>query len=210
MKYFSHKKSRQSGFTLIEMIVSLGIFTVVAVVAIGALLKVMDANRKSINLKNATNSINFALESMSREMRVGTKYYCGTSAPVSSAYIATDCPDGISGTWTIAFTSSKKSTVNDPTTGKPCNLVFAYRYLPSTSQLQKAEQNPTDCNDSITVDDFQDVISSPIIIVSSRIEVDNSIDKQPYAFIFLKGYTGVKEKDKVDFSIQTSISQRIK
>jgi prepilin-type N-terminal cleavage/methylation domain-containing protein len=45
------KKSLQKGFTLIEMIISLAIFTVVALVAVGALVKVMDANRKSINLK---------------------------------------------------------------------------------------------------------------------------------------------------------------
>lgn len=203
MKYFLHKKSRQSGFTLIEMIVSLGIFTVVAVVAIGALLKVMDANRKSINLKNATNNINFALESMSREMRVGRNYSCTNTTSVTIPLDSSICNVSDSN-WTIAFTSSKKNILGT------CNLIYAYRFDKVNTKLEKAQQDSTTSDCTSPVSNFSDLTSSSIKITDSIVRVDNAIKKQPYIFIFLKGYSGVKEKDKVDFSIQTSVSQRIK
>jgi prepilin-type N-terminal cleavage/methylation domain-containing protein len=53
--------SFKKGFTLIEMIVSLGIFTIVALISIGALVRITDANKKSITLKTTINNLNFAL-----------------------------------------------------------------------------------------------------------------------------------------------------
>ena len=64
------------GFTLVEMIVSLGIFAVVAVVALGALVRIMTANQKAQTLQSAMTNISFALESMSRELRSGITYHC--------------------------------------------------------------------------------------------------------------------------------------
>src|ERR1039458_2601710 len=55
-----------SGFTLVEMMVSIAIFMVVAVVAVAALLKIVDANRKSQTLQDAVNNINFAMDSITR------------------------------------------------------------------------------------------------------------------------------------------------
>ena len=75
-KRISSQKKIAGGFTLVEMIVSVAIFTIVAFVAVGALLKVIDANKKSQSLKTSINNLNFALESLSREMRVGSNYTC--------------------------------------------------------------------------------------------------------------------------------------
>ena len=72
-------KNNNKGFTLIEMIVSIAIFMIVALVAVGAFLKIIDLNNKSHTLKDSINNINFALDLMSRELRVGSNYYCPTS-----------------------------------------------------------------------------------------------------------------------------------
>src|SRR3989344_3450237 len=82
LKYFSNfefrmgnlRKSR--GFTLIEMMVSTSIFIMVMVVAAGAILSISSANRKSQATKVAIDNLSFALESMSRHIRVGTDYSC--------------------------------------------------------------------------------------------------------------------------------------
>lgn len=204
----------KKGFTLIEIMVSLAIFTVVAVIAVGALLKVMDANRKSINLKTAINNLNFALESMSREMRVGSDYY------YSSIIWETIDPDTyhaypgdtnlISGPWLIAFRSSITSTVNPPNGSTDCHLIYAYRYEGSPDfKIQKAQQRDN-CEDKISSDEFfRDLTAENISITDSKVQVNNTSNQQPQVFFWFKGQGGVKDKDKVDFSIQTRASQRI-
>ncbi len=202
----NYKITSNRGFTLIEMIVSLALFTVVAVVSIGALLKIMDANKKSISLKTVTNNINFALESMTREMRVGTKYYIDSNIvnAIPSSYTPTE--SGLrdisitSGPWVIAFNSSKTSTSN----GVPCNLVYAYRY--TGTRLQKAQQSGN-CNSSIISSDFSDIVSTDIVFTNAQARIDARL-KPRIEFLF-GGYSGIKEKEKIFFNIQTKINQRI-
>jgi len=43
--------------------------------------------------------------------------------------------------------------------------------------------------------------------MDSIIKTDNT--NQPKIFLYLKGASGVKEKDKSEFAIQTTISQRL-
>lgn len=70
------RRSPQSGFTLIEMIVSLGVFSVVITIAVGALL-ILIANSKQLQKEQGVmTNLSFALDSMTREIRTGTKYYC--------------------------------------------------------------------------------------------------------------------------------------
>ncbi|MBP9701915.1 MAG: type II secretion system protein, partial [Candidatus Pacebacteria bacterium] len=66
----THKK----GFTLVEMVVSMGIFSIVMVVAMGAFLKITEVNKRAQNVKNAVNNVNFTLEAISRELRTGKNY----------------------------------------------------------------------------------------------------------------------------------------
>ncbi len=71
----------KQGFTLIEVIVSLGLFAVVMTIALGALFMVIAANRNAKAIKLVVNNVNIAMEGMTRELRVGSDYCAGTSAP---------------------------------------------------------------------------------------------------------------------------------
>jgi prepilin-type N-terminal cleavage/methylation domain-containing protein len=93
------KKTSQKGFTLIEMVVAIMIFVMVAMVALGALIKIVDANRKSISMKNSITNLNFALESMTRELRVGSDYNCYSfRATPLTLTTANGCPGGYTST----------------------------------------------------------------------------------------------------------------
>ncbi len=70
----------QRGFTLVEMIVAIFIFSIVMVIATGSLITVIGANRKAQAVKSVMNNLNFSLDSMARAIRVGTDYDCGVSA----------------------------------------------------------------------------------------------------------------------------------
>lgn len=193
------------------MIISLAIFTIVAVVAVGALLRITDANKKSQSLKTAINNLNFALESMSREMRVGANYALG----VEIGEITWDALNRVNkvggelsdAPWVIAFNSTKAGTfVSGPLAGEHCNLIHAYQYDNTTFSIYKAEQ--TECDSDIG--EFYQLISPDVRITETLIKVDSSTSVKPKAFFWFKGYTGERTRDKTEFELQTTVSQRIK
>ena len=63
-----------AGFTLIEMIVSIALFSFVMLAATSVLLKVVDANNKAQGLKTTMNNLSLVLESMARNLRTGSGY----------------------------------------------------------------------------------------------------------------------------------------
>ncbi len=69
----------QKGFTLVEMIVAIFVFSVVMVISTGALVSIIGANRKAQSVKSVMNNVAFSLDSMTRALRVGTDYDCGVS-----------------------------------------------------------------------------------------------------------------------------------
>lgn len=71
------------GFTLIELMVSLGLFSVVITLAAGAYLLMLDIGNKTRALATGVDDLSFALESMTRDIRTGTSY-CGSGLPACS------------------------------------------------------------------------------------------------------------------------------
>lgn len=206
----------QAGFTLIEIIVSLAIFTIVAVVAMGAFLKVLDANKKSQSLKTAINNVNFALESISRELRVGSNYYCfsNSSSLTSMTTLPAGYPSGYptcdaTGVNGVAFLSSKTAVDGG---GVTCNLIHAFLFETNSSgvvTIKKAEQSQ--CGEQITSNSFQPIISPDAVITNYNMNVfgaTSNAGPQPRAFIHIKGYAGVQEKNRTYFDVQTTVSQR--
>ncbi len=79
----------RAGFTLIEIMVAVSIFSIVMVIAIGAVLAIVSANRKAAALNSVITNLNFAIEGMVRDLRTGVSYNCGADAPGSN-----NCPEG--------------------------------------------------------------------------------------------------------------------
>ncbi len=72
---------RTRGFTLIELMVSVTIFIIVMTVSLGALLAMSASDRKAESVKTIMNNLSFAMESMTRTIRTGYTYGCGTGTP---------------------------------------------------------------------------------------------------------------------------------
>ncbi len=72
------KKNRknQSGFLLVELIVSVFIFGIVMSISVGALVMALDANKKTQSLKSVLNNLNVVLDTMTKSLATGTYYYC--------------------------------------------------------------------------------------------------------------------------------------
>lgn len=76
-KITSATQHSASGFTLIEMIVAMGVFTVCVVLIVGALISLNNASRKERAIRVAMDNIGAAIDSMSRNIRMGTTFHCG-------------------------------------------------------------------------------------------------------------------------------------
>lgn len=75
----------QSGFSLIEMIVALAVFASVVTIAIGALLILITTNQQLQAKQGVMTNLSFALDSMTREIRTGSHYFCGSGNSVNAA-----------------------------------------------------------------------------------------------------------------------------
>ena len=68
----------KKGFTLIEIMVSVSIFVIVAMITTGALITISDVNRKAQAIKIAMDNVSFAMDSMVTNLREGANYHCLT------------------------------------------------------------------------------------------------------------------------------------
>lgn len=64
------------GYTLIELVVAVGIFALIMSLAAGAYLIMISAGRSAQATATGINSLAFALEDMTRSVRTGTGYNC--------------------------------------------------------------------------------------------------------------------------------------
>ncbi len=202
------------GFTLIEIIVSLGIFSVVAVIAVGALVRVTSANKQAQAIQSGVNNVSFVLDAISREMRVGTEYKCSWS---NSSMLGTNnliiagaaCDQNAiyesPMDTLISFTSSN----TDGTT----NLIYSYLFHTVTSGtaqkivIYKGEETAAIKGSSVV---FNPVTSDSVNVSDYKVGIFGGNVSYPYGLLYLRlaGYAGIKIKDQSVFDVETTISQR--
>lgn len=78
--------NRHKGFTLVELIVSLGLFSFVVTLAAGAYLVMINVNREAQSISTGVNSLAFVLEGMTRNIRTGGGYGCYSDPTTFSFY----------------------------------------------------------------------------------------------------------------------------
>ncbi len=175
-----------------EMMVAIAVFSVVMVTAMSALLNVIDANNKARAIKTAINNISFALEGISKDMRMGTDYACARDNEPSG-----DCSDG----GNIIKYKSPKAT----------GAGFVYYKFDNSGPVgviqQCIEVGATNCDFN---GPYQSITSGEVDINNLTFYVLNSagITNQPKMIMTIKGEAGVKDKIKTEFDLQTSVSQR--
>lgn len=199
MKFFKQKtiyKNNAKGFTLIEILVAVALFSSVMLIAVGALLSLIDANRKAQSLNSIMNNLNFALENMSRNLRVGTNYHCETLANIGPPADIDTPKNCINGGKYLAFESSKGKL--DDNTDQ-----IVYRIIDKT--LEKSDKGGL-------TGTFVDITAPEVSIDDFFFYVDGNTvgdKRQPRVVIVLHGSAGDKERTKTKFNLQTMVSQRL-
>jgi len=189
----------------VEMIVSLALFSVVATVSLGALIKIVSANKKAQTLHATITNLNFALETMSREMRVGTKYDCyDFNDPVGPTLRNPPYSCSLVNNQQIAFESSLELPYGATT----CHPIIAYRFVNRDSgiaTIEKAEQQS--CGEVLD-DQFVPLVSLGDVTITDVL-LSVTAEDYPLAFIKISGTAGQREREKTDFTVQTAISARL-
>ncbi|OHA08411.1 MAG: hypothetical protein A3A44_00205 [Candidatus Sungbacteria bacterium RIFCSPLOWO2_01_FULL_60_25] len=68
------RRGARRGFTLLEMVVALGVFSGVMIIAFGIAISINNAQFKASRIQIVQDDLRFALESMTKEMRTGTNF----------------------------------------------------------------------------------------------------------------------------------------
>jgi type II secretory pathway pseudopilin PulG len=203
---FRNKTKNNNGFTLVEMLVAIAVFMSVMVVAVTALISIVNANRKSQAIKSVVDNVTFAIDTISRDMRSGTNYRCGDLSSDTFPLTSEDCLGGDNG---VQY--------------KEPNGEFTQYKFVSTDSLSLGEANiqKRSCNNNFICSVWQDMTApiSNVNITNMKfyvLGVDNSDNPrgsrtQPRVIITLEGVAGDDAKGtKTTFQIQTTVSQSIR
>ncbi len=215
MRFHFSKKNIQakSGFTLVEMLVSVAIFSVFMLVAVSVVLSIIGGNRKAQAINAVVNNLNFAIESMVRDMKTGYFYRCEGNYdfsemedPSSNFYQipASDdilCAAAVSAPQTVVAFVSVLS-------GSP--LGVEYRFEPQTiNRTGRIVKTYFDPEADMWVE--TDITPPEVNIKSAKFYVNSPAPGgtvQPSIFILISGTAGPNAKES-DFVLQTFVSQRI-
>ncbi len=180
---------RKSGFTLVEMMVSVGIFTLVVTMGVTSLVTTLKASHHSEVEKKVTDSLDYVLENLTREIRLGKNYYF--APPENKSGSASDGAGSISDGPIIGFDASDNRGYMIYSIKDGAKL-WRRIFLPDGSSL-----------DEVLTDESQVLVKKVQIRIMHTAKDD---DKQPLVWLQIVGaIPGRKERE---FTVQTLISQR--
>ena len=174
------------GFTLMEMIVALGVFSVAITIALAGFVNILDMQKRADAIRTAYDSIDFVMEAMSREIKTGTEYCTDISAggPICGGlnnpfYFSTSDPNNENKTIIYRLTNNKIEIAVTPKNFTPTTFVA---FTPPEVKITKLEFDVTGyfLGDSI----------------------------QPMVTVIIQAEVAVKQGAKVQLNLQTTVTQR--
>ncbi len=193
-----------SGFTLVELLVSLFLFVTVMTVSTGALLSVIHANKKAQAIQTAVTNLHSAIDGMLRSVRMGTYYHCGDTGVLTEPF---DCADGSNALVFRQYGWPKNSyrmyyfdKNEDGLGGIYRQDVDEYGRELSNIQITAPEVNIQEFKVFVRGSDINDT-NQPIVTFIIKGEV-GGVNNELSIF-------GLKKKLKTDFMIQSAATQRL-
>ena len=187
MKFlFKNEYTRSRGFTLIEMLVSVALFSIVMTIVAAAYLNLLNLDRQAKATNDVSASLNFVTDTMARLIRTGTNYACNGVA-------GTNCAYGAGGPQsTFSFKDDQGNTVT-------------YSLDTNAHQIMECYDRGSGCTPN-PINDPRINISTLNFYVQGVGAGDSS---QPQVTFVIQGSVNVDPSHApVNFTIQTSATQR--
>ncbi|HTR18709.1 MAG TPA: type II secretion system protein [Candidatus Paceibacterota bacterium] len=190
------QETKNKGFTLIEMMVSVALFAIVFLVAGATLLSLVYANRKAQALQSVMNNLNVSLDQMVRSMREGQNYRCGGEAASYG-----DCTGGGALLYFTPFGSSPDDLPAD-------DWAYVYdsggTYCGQGRLCEKEKGGPW-----IPITSPEVQIQSMVFYVVGTQPASSGGTQQPKVIFTIKGQAGAQTSTKTTFDIQATAVQRL-
>ena len=178
-----NKYPMQRGYTLIELLVALGLFAIVMLTATAAYLSFINYNRIAQTSSAVINSLSFTIDTMAREIRTGTEFTCLGAC-------------SLSGVNRLTFLSADGCTVT---------------YRQSGASILRSESGVSPCitaSDVAVTDSTLNIISLLFYVRGTASSPDPQ--HQPMVTIVVSGDALVPNSTmRVPFQIQTGATMRV-
>lgn len=100
------KQNYNSGFTLVEVMIAITLFTAIMIIGTGAVLQTNAVHKKTQTMRSIMDNLNFIMEDMARNLRLGYSYECNAAVPTSPTVITPTPTDCVNGGSSLAFISA--------------------------------------------------------------------------------------------------------
>lgn len=196
-------KKQNSGFTLIEMMVSVSLFIVVLTIAVGTLLVLIDANGKAQNMQEAMTNLTFALDSMTREIRTGRSYFCSNSYFNNSTLITSrtrDCAYNSPGVQ-LSFVEGGESLTGGASGTGADRISYRFYQNRIWRQVGRGAFEPLTSTDIVITDMF-------FVVTGTDTQSATGDVIPPSATLYIEGKVGDIEGIDTHFEMETTVAQR--
>jgi prepilin-type N-terminal cleavage/methylation domain-containing protein len=198
------KQKNNRGFTLLETMVSVALFTIVMTAGMGSLLNANLLNNKAKSMRSIMDNLSFVMDDMSKNIRTGTDYECISSGTAGSV-LSSLTPLSGSNCWGIAFEPSDGGSQWAYEVVKQISPTTAYYIEKTTDGGQSwVILTPSEAAIDTTLSGFSILgAEPPPNAANSKTGTDY---QQPLVNIRLVGSI-TYQKAVTPFSLQTSVSQ---
>jgi prepilin-type N-terminal cleavage/methylation domain-containing protein len=204
MKHYP--RSKQDAFTLIELIVAVGVFAIVATITTGTLLILTKAEKKAINVQTGYDNLRYALEAMAKEIRTGINY---EQCPLGTSDNPTDCF-----VFVKPVSAATKAAViyRYSTDGTECaeNMGAGEVKCVVKTSHECTEATVAECKTNASLGRFHPVTAPEISVNSLKFYLSGvgSSDYLPRVTIIIQAETpGALNPLSVSLNLQTTVSQ---
>ncbi|MEK7060471.1 MAG: prepilin-type N-terminal cleavage/methylation domain-containing protein [Patescibacteria group bacterium] len=133
------------GYTLIELIIAVGLFALIMTLASGAYLVMIGINRQVQGIATGIDNLSFALETMTRTIRTGTDYSCGgggSNCPVGASSFSITNSSGATVTYSLSA-SAIQQTVGGTTVAltDPSVIISSLMFYSPLNSSKTTQQN---------------------------------------------------------------------
>jgi len=186
------------GFTLVEIIVALGLFLIVMTMMMGGLVVVLDMNKKVSSMQVVMNNLNTTLETMTRDIRFGTYYTCHSSR------FNKNSTKNCAGADLMAVRFQEES-------GDVFNIAYKFNTSNYTiERCKKSVAHDASTGETCTSNEWEPITSSEVHIDEFELFVQGvgGGGVHPRTTIIITGTVGTGQSE-TNFTIQTSVNQRV-